>query len=177
VIDLDLLKPSVHNLREDGTSAQSARVSGLHKAGIRTFRLTVQPTPARAGEGDRYGVRLEEEYANGDRTLADVVATAAPLHTARVLDALVAAVHASGHQAGVLSVSRRKPIHLDEAAGVRLALTLLAAQPVSKPDRIRRIVAGVSAMSTEETYYWYAKVVGPAAKRVQRALRIFLAEE
>lgn len=157
--------------------AKRSTATRLHRAGIRTFRLTVQSALTRSGGGDRYGIRLEEEYADGERTLASTVASATPLQTARVLDALVAAVRASGHQAGVLSLSRRKPIPLDEAAGVRLALALLAAQPVSKPDRIRRIVAGVSAMSTEETYYWYAKAVGPDAERIRRALRLFLAAE
>ncbi len=157
--------------------AKRLAAARLHKAGIRTFRLTIQPASSRSGEGDRYGVRLEEAYADGERTLASTVASATPLQTARVLDALVAAVRASGHQAGVLSLSRRKPVPLDEAAGVRLALALLAAQPVSKPDRIRHIVAGVAAMSVEETYYWYAKAVGPDAERVRRALRLFLAEE
>ena len=151
--------------------------SGLARVGVRAFRLNLVPAPARAGEGDRYGIRLEEAYAEGERTLAATVASATPLQTARVLDALVAAVRASGHQAGVLSATRQKPIPLDEAAGVRLALALLAAQPVSKADRIRHIVAGVSIMSTEETYYWYAKSVGPDAERVRRALRLFLADE
>lgn len=157
--------------------AKRSTTAGLHKAGIRTFRLTVRPAPTRSGEGDRYGVRLEEAYADGERTLAATVASATPLQTARVLDALVAAVRTSGHPAGVLSLSTHKPIPLDEAAGVRLALAMLAAQPVSKPDRVRRIVAGVSSMSIEETYYWYAKAVGPDGDRVRRALRLFLAEE
>jgi hypothetical protein len=157
--------------------AKRPTVTSLNRAGIRTFRLTVQPAPPRAGDGDRYGVRLEEEYADGERSLASTVSTTTPLQTSRVLDALVAAVRASGHQAGVLSLARKKPIPLEEAAGVRLALALLAAQPVTKPDRIRRMVSGVAAMSTEETYYWYAKAVGPDADRVRRALRLFLAEE
>jgi len=147
------------------------------RVGVRAFRLNLVPAPARPGEGDRYGIRLEEAYADGERTLAATVASATPLQTSRVLDALVAAVRGSGHQAGVLSATRKKPIPLDEAAGVRLALTLLAAQPVSKPDRIRHIVAGVCMMSTEETYYWYAKAVGPDADRVRRALRLFVAED
>jgi hypothetical protein len=160
----------------------SARAARLHATdavpiGIRAFRLNLVPAPAHAGEGDRYGIRLEEEYTDGARVLAATVAGATPLQTSRVLDALVAAVRASGHQAGVLSARRQKPIPLDEAAGVRLALALLATQPISKPDRIRHIVSGVSLMSTEETYYWYAKAVGPDAERVRRALRIFLAEE
>jgi hypothetical protein len=146
-------------------------------AGVRAFRLIVQPAPGQPGEGDRYGVRLEEAYSDGARTLTSSVATATPVQTARVIDSLVAAVRASGHQAGVLAPSRRKPIPLDEPSGVRLALTLLACQPLSKTGRIRQIVAGVAAMSVEETYYWYAKTVGPEADRVRRALRLFLAEE
>jgi len=159
--------------RATGTAA----VGPVARVGVRAFRLNLVPAPARPGEGDRYGIRLEEAYADGERTLAAAVASATPLQTSRVLDALVAAVRGSGHQAGILSVTRRKPIPLEEAAGVRLALALLAAQPVSKPDRVRHIVAGVSRMSTEETYYWYAKAVGPDADRVRRALRLFLAEE
>lgn len=160
----------------------SARTASVHapaafSIGVRAFRLNLVPAPARAGEGDRYGIRLEEAYTDGARTLAATVASATPLQASRVLDALVAAVRASGHQAGMLSVNRQKPIPLDEAAGVRLALALLATQLISKPDRIRHIVSGVSLMSTEETYYWYAKAVGPDADRVRRALRIFLADE
>lgn len=157
--------------------ASATRSGAAAGPGVRAFRLSLVPAPARAGEGDRYGIRLEEAYAEGDRTLAATVASATPLQTSRVLDALVAAVRASGHQAGVLSATRRKPVPLDEPAGVRLALALLATQPVSKPERIRQIVAGVSLMSAEETYYWYAKAVGPNADRVRRALRLFLAEE
>ncbi len=161
-------------------SAQAERVTttgAVARVAVRAFRLHLVPAPARPGEGDRYGIRLEEAYADGERTLAATVASATPLQASRVLDALVVSVRTSGHQAGVLSATRKKPIPLDEAAGVRLALALLAARPVSKPDRIRRIVAGVSLMSTEETYYWYAKAVGPDADRVRRALRLFLAEE
>lgn len=158
-------------------SSRAAPNGVLALVGVRAFRLNLVPAPARAGEGDRYGIRLEEAYADGERTLAATVASGTPLQTARVLDALVAAVRASGHQAGVLSAARQRPIPLEEAAGVRLALALLAAQPVSKPERIRHIVGGVSMMSTEETYYWYAKAVGPDADRIRRALRIFLAEE
>ena len=62
------------------------------KGGVRAFRLTLQPAPPRAGEGDRYGIQLEEAYADGERTLAATVATATPLQASRVLDALVASV-------------------------------------------------------------------------------------
>ena len=82
----------------------------LAKVGVRAFRLNLVAAPARSGEGDRYGIRLEEAYADGERSLAVTVASAAPLQTSRLLDALVAAVRASGHQAGVLSAARQKPI-------------------------------------------------------------------
>lgn len=153
--------------------------SAVAATGVRGFRLSVQRTAGGSGGADRYGIRLEEAYSDGERTLTitSAVATSTPLQTSRILDALVAAVRASGHQAGVLSPARRAPIPLDEAAGVRLALTMLACQPVSKASRIRQIVSGVAAMSTEETYYWYAKAVGPNGDRVRRALRLFLSEE
>jgi len=32
-------------------------------------------------------------------------------------------------------------------------------------------------MSVEETFYWYAKSVGPDASRARRALRILLADD
>lgn len=157
----------------------SAPVQPAVGSGVRGFRLSIQSAPPVAGGGDRYGIRLEEAYSDGERTLTITSAVAArtPLQTSRILDALVAAVRASGHQAGVLSPARRAPIALDEPAGVRLALAMLACGPVRKASRIRQIVSGVAAMSTEETYYWYAKAVGPNGDRVHRALRLFLAEE
>jgi hypothetical protein len=83
----------------------------------------------------------------------------------------------SGHQPGVLATDRDTPVTLDEVAGVRLALTLLATQPISRHDRIRALVAGVNAMSVEESYYWYAKCVRPEAARARRALRLLLADD
>ncbi|MDQ1248963.1 MAG: hypothetical protein QG597_3337, partial [Actinomycetota bacterium] len=103
--------------------------------------------------------------------------TASAAQVSRVTDALIAAVKASGHTAGRLATQRDEPIPLDEVAGVRLALTLFATQPVTKHDRIRALVAGVNSMSVEETFYWYAKCVGQEASRARRALRILLADD
>ena len=66
---------------------------------------------------------------------------------------------------------------LDEATGVRLSLTLLATQPIIRSERIRSLVAGIEAMSVEETYYWYAKCVGPNAAAARKAIRILLADD
>jgi hypothetical protein len=60
---------------------------------------------------------------------------------------------------------------------VRLALILLATQPVAKHARVRALVAGINAMSIEETYYWYSKCIGVEASRARRALRTLLADD
>lgn len=140
-------------------------------APIRGFKLTVKHEP-----GDRYGIALTEAYGPGSGPTTPVL-TATPAQVSRVVDAVTAAVKASGHTPGRLATQRGTPIPLDEPAGVRLALTLFATQPVTKHDRIRALVAGVNGMSVEETYYWYAKAVGPEASRARRALRILLADD
>jgi hypothetical protein len=99
---------------------------------------------------------------------SEVVSVIAPLHEA---------LRASRYQRTVLSPSRKKPIVLDEAAGVRLALALVAVGPISKWRRREEIIGGVAVMSTEEAYYWFARATGPIGNRARRALRIMLAED
>jgi hypothetical protein len=137
----------------------------------RAFRLTIQP-----GRGDTYGVSLDETYGDGDRVLSAHVSTTPPAQAGRVVDAVLAAVRSSGHAPSVLAFSRKAPVRLDEAAGVRLALILLATRPVAKHNRVRALVAGISAMSVEETYYWYAKCLSADAARARKALRVLLAD-
>jgi hypothetical protein len=137
----------------------------------RAFRLTVHPS-----RGETYGISLDETYSDSGRTLATPVITTPQAQTGRVLDAVLAAVRSSGHAPSALAFSRRAPIRLDEAAGVRLALTLLTTRPVSKHNRVRALVAGINAMSVEETYYWYAKCLGQDGPRALKALRILLAD-
>lgn len=138
---------------------------------VRTFRITIRPAA-----NDQYGIDLTETYGPGPGPTTPIL-TASAAQVSRVTDALIAALKASGHTAGRLATQRDEPILLDEAAGVRLALTLFATQPITKHDRIRALVAGINSMSVEETFYWYAKSVGPEASRARRALRILLADE
>ncbi|NJP26799.1 hypothetical protein FLW53_21920 [Microbispora sp. SCL1-1] len=138
----------------------------------RAFRITVVP-----GRGDTYGVLLEETYGENGHTLAARVALVTPGQTGRVVDALFAAVRASGHAPSVLAFNRKAPIRIDEAEGVRLALILLTTQPVTKHNRVRSLVAGINAMSTEETYYWYSKCISGDSSRARRALRTLLADD
>ncbi len=76
-----------------------------------------------------------------------------------------------------MNPNRKSPIRIEEAAGGRLALSLLAVEPVVKPARVEALLGGISAMSDEEAYYWYAKCMGKQGARARRALRLLLAEE
>lgn len=138
----------------------------------RAFRLILHP-----GKSNMYGLTLDESYGENGRTLTNPVLTTTAMQTTRVLDAVLAAVRASGHAPSTLAFGRQKPISIDEPSGVRLALTLMATQPISKHQRLRALVAGVNAMSVEETYYWYAKCVGPHSARARKSLRTLLADD
>lgn len=147
----------------------SARLTAVE--GVRGFRLVVKPS-----RGETYGVSLEETYGETGTIITAPVITTTSVQSGRVVDALFAAVRRAGHQPSVLSFTRKTPIRLGEAEGVRLALILLATQPIAKHERVRALVAGINAMSTEETYYWYSKCVGVDANRARKALRILLAD-
>lgn len=149
----------------------SRKKSTIQPEIVRTFRITIKPAM-----NDQFGIDLNETYGLGTGPTTPVI-RATPAQVNRVIDALMAAVKASGHTAGRLATEREVPIPLDEPAGVRLALTLFATQPVTRHERIRALVAGVNSMSVEETFYWYAKSVGPEASRARRALRLLLADE
>lgn len=139
--------------------------------GIRGFRIVVTP-----GRGDAFGVTLEESYGESGSSITAPVSSATPIQTGRVIDALFAAVRKAGHQRSVLGFKRKVPIRLGEAEGVRLALVLLTTQPIAKHERVRALVAGINAMSVEETYYWYSKCMGLDGNRARKALRTLLAD-
>lgn len=140
--------------------------------GVRGFRLVVT-----AGRGETFGVALEETYGENGGTITSHVSSATPVQTGRVVDALFVAVRKAGHQPSVLGFNRKAPIRIGEAEGVRLALVILTTQPIAKHERVRALVAGINAMSVEETYYWYSKCMGPDANRARKALRLLLASD
>lgn len=164
---------SAHASRRQGRPSSNRVPSSLaaHHV-IRKYRLSVRRDGA-----DRFGVVIEETFAGDGRTLASPVVDASCSQTARVLDAVVLAVKASGHTASVLAFADEAAIALDEAPGIRLTLTLFATMPVSKSGRIRAMVAGINAMSVEEAYYWYSKCVGRDGLRCRRALRTLLSDD
>ncbi|MFW5667296.1 MAG: DUF7680 family protein, partial [Coleofasciculus sp.] len=65
---------------------------------------------------------------------------------------------ANNYDPKTLSQKRQSPYILDEASGVNLALLFQALQPLSKAERIVNITQGISAMSDEESHYWFAKI-------------------
>ncbi|WP_411129793.1 hypothetical protein [Streptomyces sp. x-19] len=140
--------------------------------GVRGFRLIVKP-----GRGETYGLTIEETYGEVGSVLATAVVTLTPQQTGRIVDALFAAMRRSGHQPSVLTFTRKAPIRLAEPDGVRLALILMATQPIAKHERVRALVAGLNGMSTEETYYWYSKCISVDAKRARKALRTLLSDD
>lgn len=140
--------------------------------GVRGFRLIVKP-----GRGETYGLTMEETYGEVGSALATAVVALTPQQTGRVVDALFAAMRRSGYQPSVLTFTRKPPIRLAESDGVRLALILMATQPIAKHERVRALLAGINAMSTEETYYWYSKCIGVDANRARKALRILLSDD
>lgn len=124
--------------------------------------------------GERVGLILTETGSeSGDRFAVSLN----PAASDRIQASLMAALRQSRLKPGELSPRRRKPLVLSEDAGVRLALTMVATKPVSRRKRIIEIEEGVTTMSTEETFYWYAKCTGPDGRRSQRALRLLLSGE
>lgn len=147
----------------------TAAKKAAHTDAGRAFRATVLPA-----SNETYGLSLEETYGENGHTMASAVITTTAAQTTRVIDTVVAAVRSAGHQPSVLAFNRSAPIALDEASGVRLALILIATQPVTKHDRVRALVAGINAMSVEESYYWYAKCLGPESSNARKALRTLI---
>lgn len=148
----------------------TTRIRPLTAVGAsRAFRITVVP-----GKNDSYGLLLEETY--GDALASRIVATT-PTQTGRITEAVFAAARGSGHSPSVLAFGSKAPIRIDEVDGVRLALIVLTTQPIAKHARVCAIVAGINAMSIEETYYWYSKCIGTEASRARKALRTLLADD
>jgi len=90
--------------------------------------------------------------------------------------AVYRALKANRYDPQTLSYKRRTPYVLDEASGVNLALLFQTLQPLSRPDRIANIVAGIGEMSSEEAHYWFAKVSNGKKRPALRAMRVLLGD-
>jgi hypothetical protein len=156
----------------------ATKTTGKTEVRSRGFEFVIDPQPGRTD--GRYGVTLAE--TNGRPEHTRTVGAVPPERLEAARPALVDALSDSGHPATVLSVTRKKPILLDEVAGVRAALALNVITGVSKPGRTTALLDGISRLSDEECFYWYAATIGagldtPPGRRRLKALRIFLAQE
>jgi len=137
----------------------------------RGFLLVVQPV-----DTDSYGLLIEETNSLPEHTTVAAHLTADQLTP--FLCALRVALHDSGHSPTIVGPSRRKAVPLNEAAAIRFVLAVNAAAPLTRPIRRLTVIEGVSAMSDEEAYYWYAKTTRKnSGRRALRALRILLADD
>ena len=128
-----------------------------------------------AGDAEQFGVVFAEVgSSNGEPALRIKLGERA---TARIITSVLTALRESKLKPARLSPTRKKPLKLSEPAGVRLALTMVGTAPLSQRVRIAKVEEGVAAMSTEETYYWYAKCTGREGSRSRRALRLLLSDE
>lgn len=75
-----------------------------------------------------------------------------------------------------LTHTRSSTYILDEESGVNLALLFQTLQPLTKPERIANITAGVRAMSNEESHYWFAKISNGKRSPALKAMRILLGD-
>jgi hypothetical protein len=90
--------------------------------------------------------------------------------------AIYSCLKANNYDPKTLSHNRQTPYILDEQSGVNLALLFQALQPLSKPERIANITAGVTAMSNEESHYWFSKVSNGKRNVALKAMRVLLGD-
>lgn len=137
----------------------------------RGFHVTVTDS-----DGTAYGLTIAETNGHADHT--QTVAVIRPADLPRLTETIQAALRASKKPPTTIGPSRKQPVDIDEAPGVRLTLTALGIEPLRRRDRAREVIEGITAMSDEEAYYWYAKVTHPdTGNRALRALRLLLADD
>ena len=73
-----------------------------------------------------------------------------------------------------VSGTGRGELLIPETTGVKLALAFVGVEELQRVDRMRELARGVSSMSTEECYYWYAKCRSPNSPNGVQALRVLL---
>lgn len=94
----------------------------------------------------------------------------------QVRQAIYQALKVNNYDPKTLNQNRQSPYVLDEESGVNLALLFQTLQPLSKPERIASITEGITAMSNEESHYWFAKVNNGKKRPALKAIRVLLGE-
>ena len=122
--------------------------------------------------------RVAGSNGSGPKTHSQRVIALEGRRAAQHLPLTLDLLHGAGADVAKLSDRQGGRVNLTEDRGARLALTLASVAPVRKPSRASLIRAGIAEMSTEEVYYWYARM-SPELRRTGannalKALRILL---
>ena len=83
---------------------------------------------------------------------------------------------ANNYDPKTLSAKRQSNYILSEESGVQTAILFQTLQPLSHSDRINKIASGISAMSNEETHYWFAMIANGKKKNALKALRVLFGD-
>ncbi len=133
--------------------------------------FVVQLHPSAADK--HWGFALDEVTPIG----VERVATVTPERAAQHRPAVVAAIKSDGYRITRLGLShRRKPLTLTQDPGVRLALSVLATDPLRSVARRNAVANGIQRLGVEESLYWFAQIRGHNGRRAVRALRLLVAE-
>jgi hypothetical protein len=90
--------------------------------------------------------------------------------------AIYACLKANSYDPKTLNQARQSPYVLSEESGVNLALLFQTLRPLSKPERIGNIANGITAMSNEESHYWFAKISNGKRSAALKAIRVLLGD-
>ena len=143
--------------------------------GAKPFVVTLTLAPPRIVVSQR----VAGSNGNGPKSHSQRVIALEGRRAAQHLPLTLDLLHGAGADVARLSDRQGGRVNLMEDRGARLALTLAAVAPIRKPSRASLIRAGIAEMSTEEVYYWYARVSPDlrrtGANNALKALRILLA--
>jgi hypothetical protein len=93
-----------------------------------------------------------------------------------VLQLLKESIQETNLDSSDITRTGNETIFLREETGIRVSLAFMGIKPLRRVDRMRRIARGISRMSIEECYYWYAKCRSPKNPNGTKALRVLLSD-
>ncbi|WP_311172661.1 DUF7680 family protein [Halobellus ordinarius] len=91
-----------------------------------------------------------------------------------ILQLVDESLRGSEHNHTKITSTGDSAVLLYEGAGIRLSLGFIGIKPLRRVDRMRALSRGISKMSLEECYYWYAKCRSPNCPGGEKALRTLL---
>ena len=142
------------------------------------FELRIEPEKSKDYALALYRMPVRGVRLNGSIAEPRLIARIRGTPMQAIIDQVLPAIKRSGYRPSDLSRGRRMPFQLDEEAGVRLGLMMLAVRPLRKASRMSDISERIQAMAEEEAYYWFSKSTDNGiGRRCQKAMRILLAKE